>query len=63
MELVESCRVQFLFALITYTLFEVSLNLKPMLAQFAELVQFAKLMQLVQLAHLAQFDKLFSSYS
>ena len=41
---------------------EVSLNSKPILAQFAELVQFAKLTQFAQFAHLAQFNKFFSSY-
>ena len=39
--------------------FEVSLNSKAILTQFAELVQFAKSTRLV---HLAQFDKFFSSY-
>ena len=34
---------------------EVSLNSKPMLAQFAELVQFAELTQLVQLAQFGKF--------
>ena len=50
------------FPTIDSTSVEVSLNSKPMLAQFAELAQFAKLTQLVQLAYLAQFDKFFSSY-